>query len=225
MSKYSHYEMSEKIFGQKYKWNERKHDYEPYSRTDMWNKLIEQQDKIADLEAKLAESEKRIQAYEEIVEQKDKEISFANRDKTCIVKQLNNPKAYVLLEDYKQLIQQLAEKTLTIEQINKAFIENRSLWKGKYEQANQDKISFCIEKLEKVKEEMTYNGNGYCEVRQCSSPHTPNLNYAWFNYVVFNKFIDNQIKQLEEDGFYVITYKQGAKPPMWLTHQHEDKGE
>ena len=55
MSKYSHFEMCEKIFGQKYKWNEQKHDYEPYSRTDMWNKMIEQQDKIADLEAKLRE--------------------------------------------------------------------------------------------------------------------------------------------------------------------------
>lgn len=33
------------------------------------------------------------------------------------------------------------------------------------------------------------------------------------------------IKQLEEDGFYVIPYRQGAKPPMWITHQHEDKGE
>ena len=32
-------------------------------------------------------------------------------------------------------------------------------------------------------------------------------------------------EQLEEDGFYVIPYRQGARPPMWLTHQHEDKGE
>ena len=59
MSKYSHFEMCEKIFGQKYKWNEQKHDYEPYSRTDMWNKMIEQQDKISDLEAKLAEMTKK----------------------------------------------------------------------------------------------------------------------------------------------------------------------
>ena len=28
MSKYSHFEMCEKIFGQKYKWNEQKHDYD-----------------------------------------------------------------------------------------------------------------------------------------------------------------------------------------------------
>lgn len=33
------------------------------------------------------------------------------------------------------------------------------------------------------------------------------------------------VDKLKEDGFYVIVYRQGAKPPMWLTHQHEDKGE
>ena len=31
------------------------------------------------------------------------------------------------------------------------------------------------------------------------------------------------VDRLEEDGFYVIVYRQGAKPPMWLTHQHENK--
>ena len=33
------------------------------------------------------------------------------------------------------------------------------------------------------------------------------------------------VDKLEEDGFYVIVYRQGAKPPMWLTHKHEDKEE
>ena len=33
------------------------------------------------------------------------------------------------------------------------------------------------------------------------------------------------VDKLEQDGFYVIIYRQGAKPPMWLTQQHEDKGE
>ena len=32
------------------------------------------------------------------------------------------------------------------------------------------------------------------------------------------------VDKLKEDGFYVIIYRQGAKPPMWLTHQ-QDKGE
>ena len=49
MSKYNHFEMCEKIFGQKYKWNERKQDYESYSRTDMWDKLVEQQQEIEKL--------------------------------------------------------------------------------------------------------------------------------------------------------------------------------
>lgn len=31
------------------------------------------------------------------------------------------------------------------------------------------------------------------------------------------------IEKLERDGFYVIVYRQGARPPMWLTHQHKDK--
>lgn len=33
------------------------------------------------------------------------------------------------------------------------------------------------------------------------------------------------IDQLEADGFYVIPYRQGSTPPMWLPYQHEDKGE
>ena len=33
------------------------------------------------------------------------------------------------------------------------------------------------------------------------------------------------IDKLEEEGFYVIVYRQGAKPPMLLTSQREDKGE
>ena len=33
------------------------------------------------------------------------------------------------------------------------------------------------------------------------------------------------VDKLEQDGFYVIIYRQGAKPPMWLTHTHEDKAE
>ena len=29
------------------------------------------------------------------------------------------------------------------------------------------------------------------------------------------------IDQLEEDGFYVIPYRQGARPPMWLTSKED----
>lgn len=33
------------------------------------------------------------------------------------------------------------------------------------------------------------------------------------------------VDKLEQDGFYVIIYRQSSRPPMWITHQHEDKGE
>lgn len=67
---------------------------------------------------------------------------------------LYGKKAMNGFQEIQELKQQLAEKTLTIERINKAFLENRSLWKGKYEQSNQDKISFAVKQLEKVKEKL-----------------------------------------------------------------------
>lgn len=30
------------------------------------------------------------------------------------------------------------------------------------------------------------------------------------------------IEQLEEDGFYVIPYRQGSRPPMWLNKENSD---
>lgn len=120
-----------------------------------------------DLEAKLAEKEKTIQAYEKIVEQKDEEIRFANRDKIYIVKQLNDPKDYVLLEDYKKVEQQLAEKEQEIESLRENSLSKRIFKEKlipshcmeqyeKYEQQidklTKDKISFAVEQLEKVKE-------------------------------------------------------------------------
>ena len=31
------------------------------------------------------------------------------------------------------------------------------------------------------------------------------------------------VDKLEQDGFYVIIYRQSSRPPMWITHQHENK--
>lgn len=62
-------------------------------------------------------------------------------------------------------------------------------------QLKQSQKQLAIEELEKVKEEMVLNGSDYCEIRQGTSPHNP-TDYAWFNYVIFRKFIDNQIKEL-----------------------------
>jgi len=77
MSKYSHFEMCEKIFGSRYKFDKVK-ELVPYSRTDMWDKMIEQQDRISDLETKLAESEeshhKNIIELTKIATEKDRKI-------------------------------------------------------------------------------------------------------------------------------------------------------
>ena len=89
MSKYSHYEMCEKIFGQRYKCNEQKQDYELYSRTDMWNKLIEQQDKIAELKQQLADTE----------ESYNNAMKYLNKTRSEL---LNLPKKIV--EDIKEWI-------------------------------------------------------------------------------------------------------------------------
>lgn len=52
MSKYSHFEMCEKIFGSRYKFDKVK-ELVPYSRTDMWDKMIEQKSQIRLLEKAL----------------------------------------------------------------------------------------------------------------------------------------------------------------------------
>ena len=105
------------------------------------------------------------QKYNELREQKDKEI--------------------------QELKQQLAEKTLTIEQINKAFIENRSLWKGKYEQSNQDKISFAVKQLEKLKKEFNERKLEYITME--TKTHIYGLRIDRIN-----ELIDNQINELKE---------------------------
>lgn len=112
-------------------------------------------------------------------------MSKENPNELKIINKNERLKYQKLLYTYKQQISdieaKLAEKTLTIEQINKAFIENRSLWKGKYERANQDKISFAVEQLEKVKENIHYL-----------------LSFDYNLLSKVNEQFDNQIKQLKE---------------------------
>ena len=138
--------------------------------------------KIADLEAKLAECEKSKESYRLQNEQHHLQLlQFYSRLGVEAFGADIHEKA---LETLMIMKEQLAEKTLTIEQINKAFIENRSLWKGKYERANQDKISFTVEQLEKAKD---YFIEGYAVCK----------NFSDF-YWNFTEQIDNQIKQLKE---------------------------
>lgn len=93
---------------------------------------------IADLEAKLAESEN------------ERELDNSFWKQEC-----------------DGLQKALAEKTLTIEQINKSFIGNRSLWKGKYERANQDKISFAVEVLKIAQDYVQQYVNDFDDMNDC----------------------------------------------------------
>ena len=102
-----------------------------------------------------------------------------------------------------QLKQQLAEKDKEIEKLNKTLemckhIERYDIGEMFLENAKLiiEKRQFAIQKLEKVKEEMDLNGNSYCEIRQGTSPHNP-TDYAWFNYVKFRNYLNQQIKELK----------------------------
>ena len=102
-----------------------------------------------------------------------------------------------------KLKQQLAEKDKEIEKLNKTLemckhIERYDIGEMFLENAKLiiEKRQFAIQKLEKVKEEMDLNGNSYCEIRQGTSPHNP-TDYAWFNYVKFRNYLDQQIKELK----------------------------
>ena len=104
---------------------------------------------------------------------------------------------------FKQLKRQLAEKDKEIEKLNKTLemckhIERYDIGEMFLENAKLiiEKRQFAIQKLEKVKEEMDLNGNSYCEIRQGTSPHNP-TDYAWFNYVKFRNYLNQQIKELK----------------------------
>lgn len=113
----------------------------------------------------------------------------------------------------------LAEKTLTIEQINKAFIENRSLWKGKYEQSNQDKISFAVDILE--------------ELADCSNYINSKLDFECGSIIpkeIYEKAkkkceeADTTIYELIKAVIYELANGEiRIVKRQELTHKHEDK--
>ena len=124
--------------------------------------LNSQVEQIADLEAKLAESE--IKVVELRVKQLEKDVrKYKNADKELLNENIN------LKDKVRELKQQLAEKEKEIEglkiKLETANTERHEEWKTgkewkwewqkvnrKLEQAEQNKISFAVEQLEKVKE-------------------------------------------------------------------------
>ena len=89
-----------------------------------------QKEQIADLEAKLAEKEKTIENWQTM---------YQSVMQSC----------YNSIEEDKRLREQLAEKKKEIKEVKKWWAYQ---YEGNAERKYQDKISFCIEKLEKVKE-------------------------------------------------------------------------
>ena len=137
--------------------------------------------KIANLEAKLAESEKSKESYRLQNEQHHLQLlQFYSRLGVEAFGADIHEKA---LETLMIMKQQLADKDKEIEELKlKLDIRAISLQNFNIErmQANQDKISFAVEKLEQVKEEIL-----------------PEISFDVQKEFV-KKEIDNQIKQLKE---------------------------
>lgn len=112
----------------------------------------------ADLEAKLAEKDRAIENWQTMYQ--------------SVMQSSHNG-----IEEDKRLREQLAEKEKEFNWLHQKF--------AKYAESDQDKISFCIEQLEKVKAELV---NKVSPVK---------LSYNEYVQGVFSK-IDNQIKQLKE---------------------------
>lgn len=147
------------------------------------NKIIKDQSKqIADLEAKLAESEKK--NFELVAKIKLKEhtpafCTLADRD--CEA-----------LGQVEKLKQQLSEKDKEYQSFKKIADENVNYLKNRILEEtrnyNQDKILFAVEKLEKVK-----------ETTECildNALKNSSLNQSYYDRLLDE--IDNQIKQLKE---------------------------
>ena len=131
--------------------------------------LCNQQDqKIADLEAKLAESEEKCFDLQQRLTDREEQCRECKHINKKIELNIKNK----LMIENSQYEQQLAEKEKEIEnlttKLEEANHERHEEWKtGKewkwewqktnrlLEQANQDKTDFAIEKLEKVKEFIT----------------------------------------------------------------------
>ena len=152
--------------------------------------------KISDLEAKLEESEKQRQHLKDWLDNE-------------ILTSVDNESYYATINEYeeevKKLKQQLDEKDKEIEQLKKFDDLNRHFFalfrtafkepdkvddlfntlKTTQEKHNQDKISFAVEQLEKVKNYMiTYEKDMF------------GANYLMNSGYVL-EFIDNQIKELK----------------------------
>ena len=101
MSKYSHFEMCEKIFGDRYKWDEHKQECTLFTRSDMWDKLVEQQQQIAELQKQLKETKADLFLLRNEIDTLKNNLSISQEHKKIIEEQY--------LEKCKELKYQPAE--------------------------------------------------------------------------------------------------------------------
>ena len=143
--------------------------------------------KITDLETKLAECES------ELEKQKEKYDKLYGCYKKTSSEDLQDK--YSLAEENEQLKKQLTEKEEEYQSFKKIADENVNYLKNRIleetKNYNQDKISFAIEQLEKVKEEMDLRPRGV-------SKGWKNKEYDTLVEEDVYEVIDNQIKQLKE---------------------------
>ena len=131
---------------------------------------LEALDKIADLEARLAEKEK---AYQELLN-------------SIKIKDLSNINFIQVNDDIVRF-----SKSGVLYEYNQK--ENK-VYKI-IDQAHQDKISFCIEQLEKVKNKF----NGKRPIDDLANEVGLELGYT---ATQIQKYIDNQIEELKKDMKY-----------------------
>ena len=173
--------------------------------------------KISDLEAKLAKSEEKVKHWHDLYNERDKQFQSVRQRYHLLNKlQSNYDKkdklhlAYMqcleLVEENERLKQQLAEKDKEIERLNLEF-ETQEDWQEKWQKLydetcnlNQDKISFAVEQLEKV--EMCLK-EGIEEVKSLLDP----IDYEDYHellgvgrgYRNSIEIIDNQIEELKKE--------------------------
>lgn len=170
----------------------------------------DQEKQIADLEAKLAEKDKAIENWQTMYQ--------------SVMQSCHNG-----IEEDKRLREQLAEKEKELEEVKKSktYIMNfgNKVKEVQVVDDNQDKISFALEQLEKVKEDenlyeimFEYLNNQGVKIKGvdywCLLDVPDDIKN---NSIEFEQQFKEVYKSMFDTYFDGIIYD--------LTHQHEDKGE